>query len=226
MKLYSKLNFKIITLVLLIIISQKNAINAQQSIYLGIHANPLIGWFGSHSSAITSHSPKTGFNFGLNLTKYFYENYAFSTGLSLITSGGNFSCNDTITLQLENPSKVYPKNRIVYNIHYLSIPVGIKLRTNQIGFISIFTDIGLDPKVTLGGKVAIPSQHIPKDKAASELKAMSMGYHIIGGIEYSLGGNTEVVLGINFENNFTDIIKHPSDKISHKMFGLHLGLNF
>jgi len=231
MKFNSSLRLRpAIFVILLIIVLQRVTINAQQSIGFGIHADPLVGWFTSDNSNITGKGATTGFNFGLTFNKYFYENYAFSMGLSLITAGGSFSSSDTVMLKLKKPVEVLPGSKSLYKIKYLAIPVGLKLRTKQIGYISIFTDIGLDPKFILGGKVEIPSQNILKENADNMLSRLSMGYHIIGGIEYSLGGTTSLVLGLNFDSNFTNVIKidnhQPAVKIVHKMLGLHLGLNF
>jgi len=222
-----KFNLRAVILVIfLIIISQRAVVNAQQLIGFKIHADPLVGWFSSDDSFITGKSAKAGFNFGVTFNKYFYENYAFSTGLSLITAGGSFSSSDTVTLKLKNPVEVLPGNRLVYNIRYLAVPVGLKLRSNQIGYVSIFTSIGFDPKFVIGGKVEIPSRNIVKENADNMLSRLSMGYHLIGGIEYSLGGTSSIVLGIRFDSNFTDVTKHSDAKITHKMLGLHLGFNF
>ena len=58
-------------------------------------------------------------------------------------------------------------------------------------------------------------------KQMNELKMFNLSYHITAGIEYSLGGNTAMILGLNFDNNFLDITKDNGDqlidKISHKI---------
>ena len=229
MKFYSSLSLKsAIFAILSIIISQR--VNSQQSIGFGVHADPLAGWFSSDDSGIAGKSANAGFNFGLTFNKYFYGNYAFSTGVSLITAGGSLAYNDAVTLELKKAVEVLPGSKLVYNIKYLAVPIGLKLRSNQIGYVSVFTDIGFDPKFVLGGNVEIPSQNIAKENADLMLNRFNMGYHVIGGIEYSLGGSTAIVLGVNFDSNFTDIIKEngtqPAAKILHKMLGVHLGLNF
>jgi hypothetical protein len=86
--------------------------------------------------------------------------------------------------------------------------------------------MGFDPKFILGGRVEIPAQNISKENADNILNRLTMGYHVIGGIEYSLGGTSAIVIGLKFDSNFTDIIKQPDAKIMHKMVGLHLGFNF
>ena len=216
--------------IVLIAVSQTATVNAQQSIGFGVHVNPLFGWFTSDNSDVTSKGASAGFNFGLTFNRYFWENYAFSAGISLITAGGSLAYSDTTVYRLRTITEVLPGSKIKYEVKYLTFPIGMKLRSNQIGYFSLFTDIGLDPKFALGGKLEIPSHNIDKENANKELVRLSIGYHVTGGIEYSLGGNTSVNIGVNFDNNFTNIIKNnnnrPSAKILHKMFGLRLGLNF
>ena len=233
MKYNSNLNIRVAALVILLAAaSQSVTINAQQSIGFGVHANPLIGWFRSDNSSVPGKGANAGFNFGASVYKYFSDNYALSAGINLVNAGGSLSYSDTTILNLKNNKRIkaFPKSKLVYNVKYLALPVGLKLRTNEIGYISIFTDIGLDPKFIIGGKVEVPSQDIGKENARKELKTMGLGYHAIGGIEYSLGGTSSVVLGINFDNNFTNIMKKHSNrqsaKITHKMFGLYVGMNF
>ena len=91
-------------------------------------------------------------------------------------------------------------------------------------------DLGLDPKVVIGGKSDIPSLGIKGENASGELRMFNLSYHITAGIEYSLGGNTALVGGLNFDNNFFDITKdigdQPIDKISHKILNFRIGINF
>lgn len=108
--------------------------------------------------------------------------------------------------------------------------MGLKLQTNQIGYLKFFTDAGIDPKVVIGGKADIPSLDIKGQSANKEIGFFNLSYHVMAGIEYGIGGNTEVVLGLDFENNFIDITSdignQPEDKISQKLLSFRLGVNF
>ncbi|MFO7663785.1 MAG: outer membrane beta-barrel protein, partial [Chloroflexota bacterium] len=107
--------------------------------------------------------------------------------------GGRLVSNETTIMEFTNfTSTVLPGDPVVYKIQYLSVPLGIKLQTNQIGYLTFFSDLGLDPKVVIGGKTDIPSLNITGEKATSELTPFNLGYHIAAGIEYSLGGSTSV----------------------------------
>jgi len=125
---------------------------------------------------------------------------------------------------------VLPGSTIVYRIQYLAFPVGLKLQTNQIGYLKFFSDLGLVPKVVINRKVDIPSANISKQNASNELRMFNMSYHITGGIEYSLGGSTALLFGIDFDNNFLDITKdinkQPKNKVSQKILSFRFGVNF
>jgi len=160
--------------------------------------------------------------------------YSFSTGINIVNAGGRTVSSDTTNLKLGKHelllTTVMPDKPVVYKIQYLSIPLGLKLQTNQIGYITFFSDIGIDPKVVIDGKVDVPSLDLTGEKALSELRVFNLSYHITGGIEYSVGGNTAMILGLSFDNNFLDITNdtgdQPADKVSHKLLSFRLGVNF
>lgn len=227
---------KLLTIILFLFFTviPNSFIQAQQRIGFGIHADPVISWFSPDIKETKNDGARPGFNFGLTFNKYFTPNYSFSSGISLINTGGRLTNSDTIVLDFPNLKNkiatVAPNEPVVYKIQYLSVPLGIKLQTNQIGYITFFTDLGLDPKVVIGGKADIPSLNITGETATSELRFFNLSYHITGGIEYSLGGTTAMVVGLNFDNNFLDITKdngdQPKDKVSQKILSFRLGINF
>lgn len=204
-------------------------------IRFGIHADPVISWFGTDINAVKNQGARPGFNFGLTVNKYFSPNYSFSTGINLISAGGRLVSDSTTIFNLSKAktlkiATVLPGDAIIYKIQYVSIPLGLKLQTNQIGYFTFFTDFGIDPKVVVSGKADIPSLYIDGEKATEEIRLFNISYHIMAGIEYGIGGNTAFVLGLGFENNFLDITKdvnnQPDDKVSHKLLSFRFGINF
>jgi len=224
--------FSALLFLLLFSVIPNGLILAQQRIGFGIHADPGISWFSSDIKEIRNDGARPGFNFGLTFNRYFTPNYSFSTGISLLSAGGRLVSKDTTKFVLANSnstSTIFPEKPVIYKIQYLVIPIGLKLQTNQIGYLTLFSDMGLDPKVVIGGKADIPPD-ISGENAINELKMFNLSYHITAGIEYSLGGNTAMILGLNFDNNFLDITKDNGDqlidKVSHKILSLRLGINF
>jgi hypothetical protein len=205
--------------------------NAQQKIGFGIHADPVISWFSTDVNSIKNNGARPGFNFGLTFNKYFAQNYSFSAGISILSAGGKLVTKDTTVMDFSNfKSTVLPGSSIVYKIQYLAFPVGLKLETNQIGYLTFFSDLGLVPKVVINRKVDIPSANISNQNASNELRIFNMSYHISGGIEYSLGGTTSLLFGLDFDNNFLDITKEnnnqPKNRVSQKILSFRFGVNF
>ena len=228
---FNKISLVKILLCMLLTIIPLNISNAQQIISFGIHADPLISWFSTDVKEVKNDGARAGFNFGLTFNRYFTPNYSFSTGISLMRAGGRLVSSDTTVLELSKSKyRVLPGNPVVYKIQYLVFPVGLKLQTNQIGYLTFFSDLGLDPKIVIDGKADIPSLNVTDEKATNELRMFNLSYHVTAGIEYSLGGSTALVFGLNFDNNFLDITKdngnQPTDNVSHKILSFRLGINF
>lgn len=223
-----RINRFLIPLLILLLLPLMRA--SAQKISFGVFADPVISWFSSDTKATKNDGARAGFNFGITFNKYFAENYAFSTGISILSAGGRLTDTADIVMKFNNFSKPVPKNDpVIYKVQYLNIPVGLKFKSNQIGYIVFFSDIGIDPKIVIGGKADIPPD-IEGETAMNELRRFNLGYHIMAGVEYSLGGSTAMVLGLGFENNFLDVTKdilnQPTDKITHKILKFRIGVNF
>lgn len=204
---------------------------AQKKISFGIHADPVVSWFSTDIKEIKNDGARPGFNFGLTYNKFFTSNYSFSTGISLLSTGGRLVSSDSTEMEFSNfKSTIAPGKPVQYKIQYLAFPLGLKLQTNQIGYITFFTDLGLVPKIVINRKVDIPSLNIKGENASNELRMFNLSYHITAGIEYSLGGNTALVFGLDFDNNFIDITRDNGnqliDKVSQKLLSFRFGVNF
>lgn len=231
MKLLRKINIRYVAfLCFLVLFFIPARIYAQEKISIGLHFDPLISWFGTDINAVNNDGARPGINAGLSFNLPFSPNYSFSTGINLINAAGRLVCENETQLELVNTETVAANEPVVYKIQYVAVPLGLKLETNQIGYLTFFSDVGMDPKIRIGGKADIPSLSIKGEKANEELKMFNLSYHIMAGVEYGLGGNTAAVLGIGFENNFLDVTKdngtQPVDKVTHKLVSVRLGVNF
>jgi hypothetical protein len=217
--------------ILFLIISPLQFASAQQKIGFGIHADPVISWFTTDVRQMRNNGARPGFNFGLTYNKYFAPNYSFTTGINLLSTSGRLISSDTTIIDISNTkSKVLPGNPVVYKIQYLTFPIGLKLQTNQIGYVTFFSDIGLVPKVVINRKLDIASLNISGENGSNEIRLFNLSYHVTAGIEYSLGGTTALVFGLDFDNNFLDITKDTgkkqADRVSQKILSFRFGVNF
>jgi len=202
-----------------------------QDIQFSLFADPLFSWFTSDTKETVSSGVRPGFSIGLSFDRYFAENYAFSTGIVLVNASGRVNYSDTIDIAFKNGGiELLPNEDINYKIQYISVPVGLKFRTNQIGYLTFFSNIGLDPKIVIAAKADIPEQSVEDENITEEINLFNLGYHLTAGAEYSLGGKTALVFGLSYENNFLDITKdrsgQPADKLRHNIVRFKLGINF
>lgn len=109
-----------------------------QKIRFGVFAEPVISWFSTDTKETKNDGSRAGFNFGFTFNKYFSKNYSFSTGVTLLSAGGRLLHPDsTIVMEFNNfNTQVLKGNSIVYRIHYISVPIGLKFESNQIGYLT------------------------------------------------------------------------------------------
>lgn len=208
--------------------------NLQPFINFSIHFDPLISWFSTDSYDTRNDGVVPGFNIGISYNKYFGPNYSFSSGINIISAGGRIINRDLTHFELKNYSStiltVQPGEAITYRVTYLSVPLGIKLQTDQMGYGRFFTDVGIDPEIVVGGRADIPSLDIKGGNAMEELNLFNLSYHIMVGMEYPLAGSNSFIIGVGFEKNLFDVTRdngnQPSNVVLQKMLSFRIGMTF
>lgn len=188
---------------------------AQELIRFGFQVSPAFSWMSSNSSRINTSGTNLGIKLGMVGEYYFQENYAFTTGIGFhFNSGG--------TLLYDNPGSYWKKTdlpdpltslsadtKLKYDIQYLEIPAGLKMRTREFGYIRYF----LEPNIVFGfrtqarGTIKDPGKNgedEEKYNIQKEVNALNLSWGLRGGIEYTISENTSLVGGIGFQVGFTD----------------------
>jgi hypothetical protein len=205
-----------------------------QELVFTIHADPVISWMGSDESDYSGEGATAGFDIGLNFLHYFADNYAISSGISFLSAGGRQSASEDHTMVFNNlPQQVIPAgDEMKYNLKYMNIPVGLRLQTNQVGYLTYFTDLGFDLRILLKSTIDLPTLQIYDENGKNEVYGMNAGWHIGGGIEYELGIDASIIAGLSYAQDFFDFTKdledvhQPDDRSGLRMFRIRLGLRF
>ncbi|MBI5538457.1 MAG: PorT family protein [Bacteroidia bacterium] len=181
-----------------------------QGVTGGLFFSPVVSWLKPDSKNITKSSSRFGFGFGVPVDFNFSKNFAFSTGISYTNLGGslkyadsisNFKTVDTTFTRL-NPNTV-----VKYKTSFIEIPLSFKGKTNEIGYITYFLKVGISPQFRFKAKGDITVNEGDNVDIKDEVRAFNMGYHIGGGIEYSLGGSTKLLVEAVFTNGLTNFSK-------------------
>jgi hypothetical protein len=190
-----------------------------QDLHFGFQASPSFSWMRTDSKFISGSGSNTGLKLGVIAENRFSQAYAISTGIGFhFNSGGR--------LQLETPTKYWTKSRsefsptvpdsvafakesrFRYNLTYVEIPIGLKMRTAESGsHIRYFAE----PMITLGflsnargSFVGTGKYDQDKIPIKDEVAGLNLSWGIGGGGEYIISNNTAIVIGMYFQRGFVD----------------------
>ena len=216
---------KLIILLLLINIS---VAYGQSSLRLGVNIDPITSWLSPKTNRIDKDGARPGISGGLMVEYYFHENYGIVTGFNLGVQGGNILYNDTVKISTgENTSVWVPAGAsVAYNLSYVTIPIGLKLKTNEIGYFTYFAQLGFAPQINIGSRATSSGNGLNKDNVPKEINLLNMSYFFGGGVEYNIGGQTSLLAGIFFNNGFVDVLSNNTHKAVQNFLTLKLGVLF
>ncbi len=185
-----------------------------QDIRFGLQLSPVIGWMNSNENKVLSSGSNLGLKLGIMGEYYFRENYAITSGIGFAFNhggtlqheyGGSYWTNSDLGPALDTlPNNV----KLKYGIQYVEIPIGLKLRTREFGYLRYF----VEPAITLGFKSQangkITGLNVGNDaediNIRKEVNLLNLSWGIGGGVEYSLSENTSLVGGLGLQFGFTD----------------------
>lgn len=185
----------------------------------GLKFDPNVTWL-KPNEYVESKGVKMGYNYGLMTDFFLGKNYAIATGLEVLNIGGKVSYpnfvstvgDDTVNL------KVTTTSNIKYQI--VNIPFQLKMRTNEIGYMTYFAAFGLD--VGIHFKDLANLEHKPVANSSNTVNETKVNFGsrtnffrpaiaISLGAEYNLSGNTNFVIGLKFSNGFVNTFTKKFD---------------
>lgn len=187
---------------------------------LGLTLFPTINIIKPDVDAINKEKNGFGFSYGLITDFGFGSNYAFSTGLHISTTSGTVSYKDRAFPDTDKTNNFAADTEAKYNLKYIDIPLTLKLRTNEIGYITYYGQFGLglginikatqDLETTYGADKKVLT--VEDQDISDDTKLFRTALIVGGGIEYSISGNTALQIGLTFNNGFSNILngKVPS----------------
>jgi hypothetical protein len=215
-------------LLILFILGCSTAVFAQSKVRLGAHIDPVFSWFSPKTSHIEKDGARLGYNGGLLVEYYFAPNYALASGLNLTQLGGNLIYKDETDITTgEGDHVILPAGTsVAFNINYITIPMALKLKSNEIGFLTYFAELGFLPQINIGSRATSTGGALDKDNVSKEINAFNVSFFFGGGVEKNIGGNTFLMGGIFFNNGFGDVLTADAHKAALNFLNIRLGIMF
>ncbi|MDP4184266.1 MAG: porin family protein [Bacteroidota bacterium] len=196
---------------------------------LSLVAGPDISWMKSDKRIVNSEGDRLGYTFGLMADIFLPESprYSFSTGILINSQGGKLSyrTSDPFTF---SDQVLQPGTTITYKLQYLEIPTVIKLRTAQFYRTTYFGQFGLTNKINIGANGSTSDGKFSDEGINNEISLFNSALNIGGGIEYDLGKNNALSVGLIYNDGIIDITTNNvvHDRTKLNAIRLQIGIIF
>jgi opacity protein-like surface antigen len=203
------------------------SLKAQADFRFGFQMSPSFSWMQTSDNKINANGTNLGLKLGVLGEFYFRQNYAIIGGLGFSFNsggtlkhdiGGNFWPDSDLSNPDLNsePNSLQDGVNLKYGIQYVEIPFGLKMRTQEFGYLRYFAEI---PVITLGVRTqargdisANGNNNTEKENIKDDVNLFNLSWGLGGGVEFSLNESTSLIAGLFYQNGFTDITNDSANK--------------
>ena len=192
-----------------------------------VHIDPQSAWFNSDENEVDPDGSIIHMNAGLNMDYFFAENYAFVLGFGINNIGGKLLyAEETEFLSKGDTLRLEPNQSAKLNLQYIDIPIGLKLKTEEMGYATYFLQVGFNPMFRLNAKATSDEASYDKEDISESIILFNLGYHVGIGVEYKLGGSTAFIGGLRWTGGLTDVTDNDRANVKTNALSIHLGVLF
>jgi hypothetical protein len=198
-----------------------------QRMRFSVHADPQFAWFSSDEDHVTPDGSIFHLQAGLEMDRFFDDHYAFSLGLGINNMGGRLLYSDSTTFVTGSDTlDAVPGQVLKQRLQYIDIPIGLKLKTEELGYITIFFQAGFNPMININALATSEDETFDRENIRKNTNVFNLGYHVGAGVEYRLGGSTALIGGLRWSSGLTDVTGNDGAKITMNAISIHLGIQF
>jgi opacity protein-like surface antigen len=223
------MKYSVKILALLAMLASYSISGYSQKYRFTVFVDPQVSWLTSDTKKFEPNGSVMGYKIGFAGDKYFADRYALQFGLSLNEMGGNLRYDEpNYKLVTRDSSYILPTgSNVKFKGQYINIPFGFKFKTIEIGYLSIYAQVGLTGHVKLKGFAWEESFNVDREVTTIDQADWAFASYGIGvGVEYSLGGPSAIQAGLHFSNGFTSAYKAGFGMVSIGSLSLRIGLAF
>ncbi len=176
----------------------------------GLRIAPNVGWMKPNAEGYYSDGARIGFSWGFVAEFPIANNHRVGSGFNIIYSNGRLSYTEERVVNTVTHEGELRRN---YHLEYLEIPLLLRLRTADDGKAVFYATIGLGTGFRLDAHATDTFESgtmtILEDKAkiTDEINLLRHSLLVGLGLEYAVSGNTRIIVGLQFNNGFTDVLK-------------------
>ncbi|MFO7932863.1 MAG: porin family protein [Bacteroidales bacterium] len=198
-----------------------------QRIKFSVHADPQFAWFSSDEDNVSPAGSILHMQAGLIADLFFSDHYAFTTGVGVNNMGGKLAYADS-TLFVSGSDSLYavPGQVLKHRMQYIDIPLGLKLKTEELGYTTFFFQLGFNPMFNINAFSTSDDETFDKENNRGNTNLFNLGYHLGAGVQYRLGGSTALVGGVRWSSGLTDVTGNDEAKITLNAISINLGVQF
>jgi hypothetical protein len=203
------------------------SLEAQRRMKFSVHADPQFAWFSSDEDNVAPDGSILNFQTGLQMDLFFSENYAFALGFGINNMGGHLLYTDSTSF-ISRGDTIWATSgqSVKHKLQYLEVPLGLKLKTEELGYITGFLQIGFNPMVNINAFGTSKDEVFDKENIQESTNLFNLGYHVGAGVEYRLGGNTALIGGIRWSSGLTDVTGNDKANVTMNALSIHVGILF
>ena len=185
-----------------------------RKVRLGLALNPNLGWMRPDNSGHNSEGVRAGIQYGLvaDLRLFGDPNYSFSTGFTFAHLGGKVSYPSVIT-DMYTGNEIDATTNATYKLRYIDIPLAVKLRSNEIGYMHFWGLFGSEIGWRINANADLETSRPRVSRSSNDVSIVDdvalfrADLVIGGGIEYTISGDTRLVAGLVYHNGLTNVIQ-------------------
>ncbi len=181
---------------------------------IGVYGNIGSSWMSPKNKSYTKNGSRFSVGWGLTFDYNFTENYTFNSGFNLGNYGGGLIYKDLYINSAGDTVKGMMTRK--YKFKYLSIPLNLKLKTNQIGYFTYFFQIGLNNSFrlsALGDDNFTPENttYMATNESgvdiAGETALYRLSFIVGAGAEYQISKSLSAFASLTYDNGLTNSLK-------------------
>lgn len=194
---------------------------------IGPQVTPTFSWMKTNDNFINGNGMNLGTKIGLSAEYHFSSQYAIVSGLNWAFNTGGKLQHDVggnllprSNRDMDNPLdlQTLPDGvNIRYHLQYLEIPIALKMRTKEFGYLRYYFQIPefyINFLTKARGDIMETSSSLnyTKQRIGRDVIGLNMFLGLGAGIEYSVTDETSIIGGLHYQQSFIDVTKNRGEK--------------